>query len=252
MKRLEGKVIMLAGGAGGIGTATSLRLASEGAAVIVGDINGDDARSIAQRITDGGGRAIGVELDIGDMASVNACVDAGVKAFGGLDGLHANAALLALQHLDLDAVEISLDMWDKLIQVDLTGYFYCTRAVVPHLLERGGGAIVYMSSGAAFIGEGTRLAYAVSKAGVDALMRHVVTRWGKQGIRANSIAPGMVVTPTTEKLPQEFLDQLLADMAAPRLGHVDDIAAMVAMLMSHEGSWVMGQVIGVDGGSLYR
>jgi len=252
MKRLEGKVILLAGGAGGIGTATSLRLASEGAAVVVGDVNADEARAIAKRIADEGGRAIGVELDVGEIDSVNAFVEAGLQAFGGVDGLHANAALLALQHLDLDVVEIGLDMWDRLIQVDLTGYFYCTRAAVPPMLERGGGSIVYMSSGAAFIGEGTRVAYAVSKAGVNAIMRHVVTRWGKQGIRANSIAPGLVITPTTQKLPSEWRDQLLADMAAPRLGHVDDISAMVAMLMSNEASWIMGQVIGVDGGTFYR
>jgi len=252
MKGLDDKVILLAGGAGGIGTATAERLASEGAAVVIGDINADEARDVARRISERGGRAVAVELDIGDIDSVKAFVDTGIRTFGGIDGLHANAALLAIQHLDLDAVEIDLDIWDKLLQVDLTGYFYCTRAVVPHMLERGGGSIVYMSSAAAFIGEGERLAYAVSKAGVNALMRHVVTRWGKQGIRANSIAPGLVVTPTTEKLGPDFLDLQRQVTPSPRLGRGEDIASMVALLMSEEGEWVLGQVIGVNGGVLFQ
>jgi len=252
MRRLDNKVILLAGGAGGIGTATAERLASEGAAVVIGDINADEARGVARKISEGGGRAVAVELDIGDIDSVNAFVETGVRTFGGIDGLHANAALLAIQHLDLDAVEIDLDIWDKLLQVDLTGYFYCTRAVVPHMLERGGGSIVYMSSGAAFIGEGTRVAYAVSKAGINAIMRHVVTRWGQQGIRANSIAPGLVLTPTTEKLSSDFLDLQRQLTPSPRLGRVEDIASMVALLMSEEGSWVLGQVIGVNGGVLFQ
>jgi len=252
MRRLDNKVILLAGGAGGIGTATAERLASEGAAVVIGDINADEARGVARKISEGGGRAVAVELDIGDIDSVNAFVETGVRTFGGIDGLHANAALLAIQHLDLDVVEIDLDIWDKLLQVDLTGYFYCTRAVVPHMLERGGGSIVYMSSGAAFIGEGTRVAYAVSKAGINAIMRHVVTRWGQQGIRANSIAPGLVLTPTTEKLSSDFLDLQRQLTPSPRLGRVEDIASMVALLMSEEGSWVLGQVIGVNGGVLFQ
>jgi len=139
------------------------------------------------------------------------------------------------------------------IDVNLKGHLLCTRHALPHLLERGGGALVYTSSAAGHIGEPERPSYAASKAGINSLVRHVASHWGRQGIRANSIAPGLVVTPAMDTgLPSEFRDYALRVGRSPRLGRPDDIAGMVAFLVSDDGEWVNGQVLSVDGGASMR
>jgi NAD(P)-dependent dehydrogenase (short-subunit alcohol dehydrogenase family) len=250
--RLAGKVIALAGGAGGIGSATARRLAGEGARVVIGDINIDEAQTLCAGIKDSGGTALATRLDIGDPDSVQALVELAVTTFGKLDGLHANAADLSIQDRDLNVLEIDLDIWDHILHVDLTGYLYCTRFALPHLLANGGGALVYTSSEAAFHGEDVRVAYAAAKAGVNALMRHVARGWGKRGVRANSIAPGLVMSPTVAALPADFRQQILENTCSTRLGDTDDIAAMVAHLMSEDGAWIQGQVFSVNGGTMLR
>ncbi|HLS99847.1 MAG: SDR family oxidoreductase [Porticoccaceae bacterium] len=252
LQRLAGKVIVLAGGAGGIGSATAQRLAAEGARVVVGDIDQAAAEQVAAAIAAIGGNAIGAAVDIGNRESVDELVDLALATWGRLDGLHANAADLSIQHRDKNALEIDLAMWEHILHVDLTGYLYCTRAALPALLASGGGALVYTSSEAAFYGEDVRVAYAVAKSGVNALMRHVARGWGKQGIRANAIAPGLVLSPTVAALPEEFREQILAGTCSTRLGDCADIAAMVAHLMSDDGTWVQGQVLSVNGGSLFH
>lgn len=252
MQRLEGKVIVLAGGAGGIGTATALRLASEGASVVIGDLNAEGASSAAEEVRRRGGRAVSLALDIADETAVGRLFDLALETFGGIDGVHANAADLSEQHRDVNILDIDLDFWDRVLRANLKGYVHVTRAALPLLLERGGGAIVYTSSGAVFAGEPVRVAYAASKAGVNALMRHVASAWGKHGIRSNAISPGLVTSPTVMALPQDFRDACLAANRTVRLGEADDIAAMVAMLMSADGAWIQGQVITVDGGQIIR
>lgn len=253
MRGLKGKVAVIAGGATGIGAATAVRLADEGAAVIVGDINAKDAESVAARISAAGGRALAVQFDIADDASVRNLVGTAVETYGGLDLIHVNAADLSLCARDTDAVDVSLEIFDRTIAVDLRGHLLCTRHAVPALLKRGGGAIVYTSSGAAFVGEAERVSYAVAKAGINALMRHVASRWGKLGIRANAIAPGFVLTEgAMAQVPEDIRTALLAAGRSPRLGKAEDIAAMVAMLMSDDGEWINGQVVSVDGGITMR
>lgn len=253
MRRLEDKVIAVVGAGSGIGAATAQRLAAEGAAVMVADINADAARSVAAGIVADGGKATAAACDIADEASVAALIRAVVTSYGGLDGIHINAADMRAILSDGDAVDVPLDIFDRTLAVNLRGHLLCTRHAVPELLKRGGGAIVYTSSGAADMGEPTRLSYAVSKAGLQALMRHVASRWGKQGIRANAIAPGLVITEQLrDHFPEDLRQATLAITRSPRLGRSEDIAAMVAMLMSDDGSWINGQVIGVDGGALLR
>jgi len=250
--RLQGRVVILAGGAGGIGTATAQRLASEGAAVVVADIDLNAAREVAEGLCAEGHRAIATRVDIGDDRSVREMVELGIQTFGRLDGIHANAADLSILDRDTDALNIDLEVWDHTLRVNLRGYVSCTRHALPHLLASGGGAIVYTSSVASFFGEPTRVAYAASKAGVNALTRHVASAWGKQNIRANAIAPGTVATRPVLALPQAFRDEMLAQCRTTRLGEPGDIAGMVAYLMSDDGAWVQGQVFSVDGGTLMR
>ena len=253
MRGLSGKVAVIAGGATGIGAATAVRLAEEGVRVVIGDINIETTSALVAKITAEGGKAIAVQFDISDDASVKRLVDTAVQTYGGIDLMHANAADLSLCLSDSDAVDLSLDIWDRTMAINLRGHLLCTRHAIPALLKRGGGAIVYTSSGAAYVGEPVRVAYAVSKSGINALMRHVASRWGKDGIRSNAIAPGLVMTDNAlANMPKERQDEMLALGRSVRLGSPADIASTVAMLMSDDGEWINGQVISVDGGITMR
>ena len=255
MRGLRGKVVVLAGGAGGIGTATCTRLAEEGAAVVVGDRAGDDAEAIAKGITAGGGDAVGTHVDISDEGSVANLYQLAVDTFGGLDGTHINAADLKPDVIfgDTDLTTVDLGLVDHTLAVNLRGHVLCARAAIPLLLARGGGAIVHTSSAAAFSGGDTRPAYAMSKAGINALVRHEASRWGKEGIRANAVAPGVVISPALAAAGEsDFQRYALGRTPSPRLGRPEDIAAMVAFLLSDDGAWVNGQVVSVDGGLTMR
>ena len=177
------------------------------------------------------------------------------EAFDGLDAMHVNAANMTPEVImnDSDAAGIDLDVFDVTVQVNLRGALLCARHAVPALLASGGGALVYTSSAAAFVGEPERPAYAMTKTGMHALVRHVASRWGREGIRANAVAPGPV--PSEAVLPyldQATLEGMQAALRSPRLGRPDDVAAMVAFLVSDDGEWINGQVINVDGGMVLR
>jgi NAD(P)-dependent dehydrogenase (short-subunit alcohol dehydrogenase family) len=155
---------------------------------------------------------------------------------------------------DTDVVDIDLDVWDRVMSVSLRGYLCAMKHAVPLMLEGGGGAIVNMSSAAAFQGEPARPAYATAKAGIGALTRHVASRWGKHGIRCNAIAPGFTATEAIRSSPQwpELEAKALKRMRSTRVGEPEDIAALVAFLVSDDGAWINGQVINVDGGTILR
>ena len=255
MRGLQGRVAVVAGGAGGIGTATCLRLAEEGASVVVGDLDEAAAASVTKQITEAGGRSVSAGTDISDEGSVAALMDLALSSFDRLDIVHANAADLSPDNIgrDSNAVEIPLEVFDRTMHVNVRGHLLCARHAIPVMLERGGGAVIFTASAAAFVGEPERPAYAMGKSALTALVRHIASRWGKQGIRANAIAPGLVLTETVQAgLNQEFRDYAMRGTRSARLGRPEDIAAMVAFLASDDGEWINGQAISVDGGSSMR
>lgn len=255
LNRLKGKAIIVIGGGSGIGAGTVRRLASEGANVCVADINEDTATRVASEVRERGGSAFAIQMDISDQASINSAMDATIKRLEGLDGAFINAADLRIIHSDTDLLAEDLAVFDRTIAVNLRGHFLAARAALPHLLARGGGALVFTSSGSAEAGEPERPAYAASKAGMHALMRHIASRWGRDGITANCVASGVVISPevaASGRVSQEFLDNALANIKGRRLGQVEDIAAVVAMLLSDEGKWINGQVFHINGGALFR
>jgi len=253
MRGLQDKVAIVAGGGSGIGAATARRLAEAGARIVIGDLKPEAADSVAAQIREQGGRAIGIGFDVTDEPSVARLVAAAVEGFGGLDAIHINFADLSIIFQDKDALSTPLDVFDRTIAVDLRGHLVCTRHAVPALLARGGGSIVYTVSGAAFVGSADYVCYSMAKAGITALMRHVATRWGKDGIRANAVAPGLVLTDAVRAgMSEAAKAQMLAMGRTPRLGQPQDIAGMVALLMSEEGGWITGQVVSVDGGATMR
>ena len=251
--RLKNKAIVVVGSATGIGAATARRLAAEGAHVCLADINIGGAQKVADGIVAAGGKAFAVKIDIVDEDSVNAAFATAAEGLGRLDGVHVNAADLRTIFADTDAVDVDLAVFDRTISVNLRGHLLCTRSAVPHMLATGGGAIVYTTSDSGDAGEPVRPAYAASKSGLNALMRHVARRWGREAITANCVAPGFVLTPEMVaggQVPTEVIDDFTAQTPSTRLGKVEDIAAMVAMLLSSDARWINGQVIHVNGGCL--
>jgi len=253
VKILDGKVILVAG-AGGIGTGLATRYAAEGARVVLGDINVASAEIAVSTIKEAGGEAIAIHLDGADEASVSSAVAYCSDTYGGLDGLHANFAFLGDCNPEAGILELPLDVFDETQRVNARGYYLCTRAALPAMIERGGGAIVYTSSAAANASTPAQVAYAMSKAAGQALMRHVATRYGKAGIRANTIAPALTLYPGIENLiPGEMIEWAKAAAAIKsRVGNPGDIAAVGALLLSDQGSYITGQVISIDGGTTMR
>lgn len=250
--RLAGKAVVVVGSASGIGAATVRRLVREGARVCAADINLGGARAV---VSEAGGDAFAVPIDIADESSVSAAFGSAMSRLGRLDGVHVNAADLRVIFADSDALALDMATFDRTIAVNLRGHLLCTRAALPHLLANGGGALVYTGSGASDAGDPERPSYAASKSGLNALMRHVARRWGAEGITANCIAPGFVLTPemiASGQLTEEMLAQFRHNLPSTRLGAVDDIAAMAAMLLSDDARWINGQVIHINGGALMR
>jgi NAD(P)-dependent dehydrogenase (short-subunit alcohol dehydrogenase family) len=246
--QLDGKVVLLSGGASDIGRATALALADEGAAVAVGDVHLEGAESVAAAVAERGGRAIGAACDVRSEESVTGFVARAVTAFGGVDCIDHNAAW-SHPRLDTDAVGVDLGVWDRVIETVTRGALLLARHAIPLMAERGGGSIVTISSGAGTIAESTRVAYGVSKAALNQLTRHLATRYGRDGIRANAIAPGFILTETAAaNVPADAQRRLAEGNPMRRLGTSQDIAKVVVFLCSDAASYVNGQVLHVDGG----
>jgi NAD(P)-dependent dehydrogenase (short-subunit alcohol dehydrogenase family) len=252
MRGLAGRVIVAGGSATGIGAAAAHRLGEEGAKVVVGDINLEGAEETAASIRANGGEAVSLHYDQGDAESVAALVTQAVDRYGRLDGLLANAVDVRAARRDTDLLDIALEDWERTIRVGLTGYAYLIRSSLPHMLAAGGGAIVCTSSDASTIGEPVRPAYAVAKSGVNALVRHVASRWGKEGIRANAVCPFAMTKSVRESMDQSVLDQWLAAGRSTHLGTPEEMAGVISLLLSDDGSFVNGQVWSVNGGFALR
>jgi meso-butanediol dehydrogenase/(S,S)-butanediol dehydrogenase/diacetyl reductase len=247
MGRFDGKVAIVTGAASGIGAATLRRLASEGAAVVCADINDVGGETVVGEIANAGGRAAFRHCDVGVLAEVDATVSFAVERFGGLDIMHNNAIWSGGGWVhDLDP-----DIWQRSLQVMLTGVFYGCRAALPAMLQRGGGSIVNTASIEAFGGEMMASPYSTAKAGVVNFTRNVAIEYARKGIRANAICPGIVDTPLAE-LMLAFAKRTRAELAAlapqNRLLRPEEIASVVAFLCSDDASAITGAAIVIDGG----
>lgn len=244
--RMDGKVVIITGGAGGIGSSTARLMTARGARVAIADIALDKGRALACELPG----AIAIALDLESEASIEAMVDQGVRHFGRLDVLHNNAALLGpeIARADGDVETMATALWDRTYAVNVRGTMVACRAALPHL-RASGGNIVNTVSNLALQGHMIQAAYSSSKAAVIQMTRAIAASHGIHGIRCNAVAPGMTMTPALREAFPPLLRQVVEDETLrDRLGEPEDIAEAVAFLASDAARNITGQVLVADGG----
>lgn len=252
-ERVKGKVAIVTGAASGIGEATAKLLASEGASVVVADMNAEGAERVAAAIRAAGGRAVAQPTDVSKEDDIRAMVARAVSEFGGLHILHNNAAMTAgFEHAnDLDLLTMTVEYWDRSFSVNLRGAMLGAKHAIPVMIAGGGGAIVNTSSNQSLAGDLSQFAYSAAKAGVNALTRSIATTFGRRGIRCNTVSPGHIETPTNKaSVSPEMSAAIVSNNLIPRAGRADDLAQAVLYLVSDEASFVTGQLISIDGGQM--
>jgi NAD(P)-dependent dehydrogenase (short-subunit alcohol dehydrogenase family) len=244
--RLSGRVAAITGGALGIGRATALAFAAEGASVALGDVQVDAAQAVAREIGDTGGRAVALGVDVGDAAQVQAFVDRVVQDLGRLDILFANAGIAHsapfLEHPEAQ--------WHRVLRVNLTGVFLCCQAAARRMAAQGGGRIIATASINGFRGVENLVGYNVAKAGVIELTRTMAVELAEHHITVNAIAPAQIDTRMTRSLPEDARRRRLERIPMGRFGEPEEVARAAVFLASDDASFITGHTLAVDGGYL--
>jgi NAD(P)-dependent dehydrogenase (short-subunit alcohol dehydrogenase family) len=243
--RFKGRVVLITGGGGGIGEAAAHRFAGEGASVVVADLDEGAAKATASAITDIGGDALALQVDVGDEASVNR-LSAALKESVRPPSILLNCAGIGTT---LPLLETDLATWNRTIEVNLTGSFLITKALLPDMVEAGFGRIILIGSINSRKALKRRNAYAVSKAGVANLTQLIAVEFAEHGITANCLIPGPVDTALTKRMhDQTIRDAYLDRLPIKRYGQPEEIAAAAAFLASGEAGYITGHLLDVDGG----
>lgn len=241
MTRFTGKTALITGGASGIGKAAALRLASEGANVVIGDIQQDAGDAVVKEITDAGGNASFVNLNVTDEDQWNVAVKHAVATFGGLNILVNNAGIGDTLPIE----DTPLADWDKVIAVTQTSAFLGMKAASAELQKSGNGSVVNISSMYGIVGGLGGPSYAAAKGAVRILTKNTALGWAKKGVRANSVHPGYINTPILGETDRQYL---IDTTPMGRLGEPDEVANVIAFLASDESSFMTGSEVVVDGG----
>lgn len=251
-QNLKGKVVLITGGAGGVGAATAERLAAAGASVAVADIRKDAALKVAEQLREKGFVAQGFGADVALPEQIEALDSEVSRVFGGIDILINNAANLseAMRHADGKLLDLSLETWDAAFATNVRGAMLLSKYALRHILARGGGVIVNVSSGSATIPNPFgQTAYGATKGALNSLTRYIASQYGKDNIRCNAVLPGLVLSDTAREV---FTPEKIADIESRtmvgRASDPADIAAYIHFLVSDDARQISGQLVQIDGG----
>ncbi|MFZ7103220.1 MAG: 3-oxoacyl-ACP reductase FabG [Peptococcaceae bacterium] len=245
--RLKGKVAVITGGGRGIGAATAVRFAREGARVVIADINQENIRAVVKMVEELGQEALGLVVDVTNKNSVDEMIAQTVEKFGKLDCIVNNAGITA----DAQLLKMSEEQFDQVIGVNLKGVYNCGQAAAQVMAEQGtGGVILNASSIVGIYGNFGQTNYAATKWGVIGMTKSWAKELGKKGIRVNAVAPGYTMTPMLETVPEKVLDMLKVKSPLGKLGTPEDIANAYLYLASDEAGFITGTVLCVDGGAV--
>jgi NAD(P)-dependent dehydrogenase (short-subunit alcohol dehydrogenase family) len=253
---LERQVAIVTGGQQGIGRGISLELASLGANVVIADLDVEKAERTAGEIRAIGRRSFGVRMDVTSREEIAAAVDRTMTEYGRIDILASNAGI----NRGSPPLEVTDELWDATMNVNVRGLLYCVQAVVPHMIKAGRGNIVATSSQSGKISSGRGLVYGASKAAVISMTRSLALAFAADGIRVNCVCPGSIHTPMWDALdhemgvlnlglpPGEYMRQRTSDIPLGRIGTPEDIGRVVGFLVSEKASYMTGQAINITGG----
>ncbi|MFC9538382.1 3-oxoacyl-[acyl-carrier-protein] reductase [Lysinibacillus sp. NPDC056959] len=245
MRKLEGKVAVVTGASRGIGRAIALKLANEGAKVVV-NYSGSQAKAeeVVAMIQENGGEAIAVQASVSKTEEVTALMDATVKTFGSLDILVNNAGITR----DNLLMRMKEDEWDDVLDTNLKGVFLCTKAVTRQMMKQRAGRIINISSIVGVAGNAGQANYVAAKAGVIGLTKTTAKELASRNILVNAIAPGFIETEMTDQLPEDIKQGMLTQIPLAKLGQPEDIAKAVTFLASDDANYMTGQTLHIDGG----
>jgi 3-oxoacyl-[acyl-carrier protein] reductase len=246
MSRLKDKVAIITGGSSGIGKATAIRFAQEGAAVAVWDVQQEKGQELIGTLHEMGAKAIFYKVNTTDAKTVHEAAAAVNSDFGKIDILINNAGIVR----DASFMKMTEEQFDTVIQVNLKGVFNCTKAVAPFMIERGYGRMVQASSIVALYGNFGQTNYVASKAGIIGMTKVWARELGRKGITVNAVAPGFIATEMIETIPENILNAMKEKVPANRFGTVEECANVYLFLASDEAAFVNGAVISVDGGAV--
>lgn len=246
MKRLQDKVAIVTGGASGIGKATALRFAEEGARIAIWDVLEEKGLELKNTIAGIGLKAVFYKVDVSDALQVQKSVMSVMQDFGQIDILINNAGILR----DATLLKMTELQFDSVIDVNLKGIFNCTKAVAPLMIERGYGRIIQAASVVALYGNFGQTNYVASKAGIIGMTKVWSRELGRKGITVNAVAPGFIASEMTESVSENITRDWIEKVPLHRLGTVEEVANVYLFLSSDEAAFVNGAVISIDGGAV--
>lgn len=242
--RLQNKVAVITGGSSGIGKATAIRFAAEGAHIAIWDVARERGEALAAELNQGGVKAHFFEVNTADVAAVTAATEGTMAALGRIDILINNAGITR----DATLMKMTHEQWDQVIDINLTGVFNCTKAIAPLMVAQGSGRIINTSSVVGLYGNFGQTNYAATKAGVIGMSKVWAKELGRKGITVNAVAPGFIATEMVAAMPAEVIAKMAEKVPVARLGAPEEIASAYVFLASDEAAYINGTTISVDGG----